>query len=256
MVLRRQTLAAFLLLMPALVLAATKMYDVVPYRNCVAQARPDEEISQTFINVVDDELTLASLWVADADTHRYHVDVVDSAMPAVRVAYGDANAMNGFCGWLNFDLSPDEPLMRGRTYRAVFNRPGGSPITFSYCDTNPYKYGCLSVGSTPDSMKDLACRITGTSRQVDAAYWAFNLTPVNMVPTAKRNAVKDGIHAAGVGTVRTDIPWDWVQGGWVGQPFNFGSLDTLVYFAHDTLGCEVIGLLSYCTKWGFRGHIT
>jgi len=51
--------------------------------------------------------------------------------------------------WLDFNLDQGQAApVRGKDYRVIVTRDNGQPISFAYDTTNPYKDGCLSVGST------------------------------------------------------------------------------------------------------------
>jgi len=55
-----------LLLVIVAAFGATKFYDIPPFRNYIGtQPLGRDGISQSFINVVDDSLTVISLWVGD-----------------------------------------------------------------------------------------------------------------------------------------------------------------------------------------------
>ena len=162
----RPLLVAVMLLVllgPAKVSGYTKAYDVVPFRNCVATAPPDAEVTQYYRNTLD-SMSRVSVWVCEPDTHGFHVEIRDSAPPSPLIAHGDTAARADYCGWLDFEPTKDVEPVRGRTYKVVVSRTSGKPISYSYCDTNPYAYGMLVVpGQQPPVPLnwDLALRVYG-----------------------------------------------------------------------------------------------
>ncbi len=165
--------AMLVMLMPAVVSGNTKAYDVSPRGNCVAVAPPDADVIQYIRNVVD-ELTLVSFWVGDTiDTSSYNVVVADSAHPTHIVAYKYGKKATQCWSWLQFELTtnPAYELVRGRTYSVTVSRTSGTAISYAYDPTNPYKYGSLSVGGTAHPDWDLALRVTGLMRPVEATDW-------------------------------------------------------------------------------------
>lgn len=157
------------LLGPAVVSGYTKAYDVVPFRNCVATAPPDAEVSQYLRNTLD-SLSAVSVWIGDTvDTSSYNVDVYDS-VTTLRVAYGSGHQHKNWA-WADFPLTREAQSVRGRTYKVVVSRPSGQAISFAYCDTNPYRYGrAVANGSTPTlpPTADVALRVTGVNRPTDS----------------------------------------------------------------------------------------
>ncbi len=148
---------------PTWLTALTKSYDVVPYKNCIAQtdtAWPNNRVSQYYRNTLD-ELTRIDVWIGDTFSHSgFNVGVFDSAFPTHRLAYAEGVVPTQPWAWLRFDLTPETTykLTRGRTYKVVVTRPSGGAVSFAYCDTNPYKYGWLTVGSIAHGYWDLAAR--------------------------------------------------------------------------------------------------
>ena len=144
----------------------TKSYDIVPYKGCVAQTGPApyNVVTQFYRNTLD-SLWKVSVWIGDTfGGGTYKVEVKDSATDALVASKANKQASQMW-SWLDFDLDPGpvQPV-RGRTYKVVVTRPTGGAISFAYCDTNPYRYGCLSVGGTAQPDWDLALRVVGLMR--------------------------------------------------------------------------------------------
>lgn len=110
--------------LPTLLSAATKSYDVVPYRNCIAQtdtAWPNNRVTQYVRNTLD-SLTRISFWVGDTvDTSSFKVEVRDSAVPTHRVAWNPGMKASKCWIWLDLDLLPDPVYkpVRCRTYKTI-----------------------------------------------------------------------------------------------------------------------------------------
>ena len=105
--------AAALLALP--LLAAHKMYEVIPHRNYINQTPINTPISQTFINVVD-ELTKVSIWVGDVGNGaRYFVEVRD--LEDNVIASGDSSPGSRSWAWLDILLEahPTNKPVRGKT---------------------------------------------------------------------------------------------------------------------------------------------
>ncbi len=167
--------SAFLLLaLAAVALPSSKSYDVVPFRNFVGtQTQGDLGVAQFYRNTLD-SLWKVSVWIGDTvDTSSYNVVVYDSAIPTHQIAHGPTNGVHApqCWSWLDFELTKDDDPVRGRTYKVVVSRTSGQPISFAYDPTNPYKYGSLSVGGTAHPDCDLALRVTGLMRPVEATDW-------------------------------------------------------------------------------------
>lgn len=229
----------------------TKTYDVVPYRGCVAQTPLGSNVTQYFRMTVD-TLEVISLWVGDTVAPGiYKVVVRDSATNVVLAQTLARGAHAEKCwSWLPCTLATTygRKPVRGKTYKATFTRTTTAPISFSYCDTNPYKFGCMSVGGTVYNQWDLACRIYGRMKACPAEYFGFNVHPLENLTPEQRALVKAGAAEAGVKMARTEIPWSWIQPVTHGQ-YDFRRVDSCVSFVRDTLECEMIGLLAYGTKW-------
>jgi hypothetical protein len=145
-----------LLVVASLSYAATKSYDVVPYRNYIGTQEDGEAgVSQYLRNTLD-SLCGASVWIGDTFSgDLYKVEVKDSVTDQL-VADNPGRQATQCWAWLDFPLTKHAEPVRGRTYKVVVTRQGGAPISFAYCDTNPYKYGSLSVGGTAHDSWDLA----------------------------------------------------------------------------------------------------
>lgn len=88
--------AMLLLCLMAVAFPLTKMYDVVPFRNCIGtQSQGALGVSQYVRNTLD-SLSRVSVWVCDSDTHRYLVEILDSVQPTVRIADGYGATPAGF----------------------------------------------------------------------------------------------------------------------------------------------------------------
>ncbi len=145
--------------------AATKSYDVVPYRGCIAQTdsvAPNNKVSQYYRNTLD-SLSVVSVWIGDTFTSdRFQVEIRDSVTGDLIAQTRNAGSHASQCwSWLPCTLvtTQGRQPVRGRTYKVVVSRPSGAAISFAYDPTNKYRYGCLSVGSTAHDGWDLAARI-------------------------------------------------------------------------------------------------
>ena len=98
--------------LPTLLSAATKSYDVVPYRNCLAQtdtAWPNNKVSQYYRNTLD-SLTRISVWVGDTiNTDSFKVEVRDSAVPSHRIAWNPGMKASKCWAWLDLEARPETP---------------------------------------------------------------------------------------------------------------------------------------------------
>jgi len=141
---RSPKLVLMALAMPAILLAVTKVYDVTPFRNCIGETDsvpPNNKVSQSFINVVDDSLTVISLWVGDrGNGEAFSVVIKDE--DEVTVAHrSDFPAPGQSWTWLNIPLIYDAPPVRGKTYKATFTRPTGAAISYAYNPNDEYEHG-------------------------------------------------------------------------------------------------------------------
>ncbi len=255
MVLRRQTLTAFLLLMPALVMAATKMYDVVPYRNCVAQARPDEEISQSFINVVD-SLTVISVWVGDAgDTSKHFEIQVRDSVTSELIAQTKVGGAQPTWNWswmlCSLVTTNGKRPIRGRTYRATLTRQNGVAISYAYDPReSTYAYGCMSVGATRHPSEDLAMRVYGACAPLGdfALGMNANLEWYNgNGDTAYWQDVLDSLKSSGVRWLRGHPAW-WDGISSDSATWDFDLPDSIVDSCLvDSL--DIIHVLCYSAPW-------
>ncbi|MBM3316144.1 hypothetical protein FJY71_09995 [candidate division WOR-3 bacterium] len=157
-------------------LPATKCYDVIPYRNCIASAPGGSQfgVSQFFRMTVD-SVTEAHVWVGDRiDTAGYRVVVKDSAT-GVMLAQTPAGNVHPDRSWYWMSCplvtTQGRKPVRGKTYEMVVTRPVGRPIAFAYDPTGPYKYGnAVANGSNPSlpDSADVAMRIYGQMDAVDS----------------------------------------------------------------------------------------
>jgi len=238
------------LLLPPRLLASSKAYDVVPYRNCVGQSPSNTPVVQ-YIRMTLDSVTAVSFWVGDTiDTSGFNVRIADSATDE-RIAHREGYHTHQDWGWMNVPLYADPVYkpVRGRTYEVRITRPTrGTAISFAYCDTNPYKYGMLSVpGQQPPVPLnwDLALRVTGTCSPIDSSYWGFLAGARDA--EQRTSVVKAKADTAGVRLDRIDLLWHEVEP--TAGSFTYLRTDSIVGFSHDSMRCEVIGLLDYCSKW-------
>jgi hypothetical protein len=144
-------ITAFVL--PTLLSAASKSYDVVPYANCIAQTTiSNSNVTQYYRNTLD-SITMVSFWMGDrGDGAAFNVEVWDSAGPKVAHRY-DVPAPSQSWSWLNIPLTKDVQPVRGRTYYVKIFRSGGGGISFAYDPRNPYIYGkAVANLSTPNPM--------------------------------------------------------------------------------------------------------
>ncbi|MFO7676147.1 MAG: hypothetical protein R6X12_07535 [bacterium] len=134
---KTQKVLLAVLLLPAILFGAMKFYEVVPHKNHIATAPGDPPgISQTFINVVD-LLEKVSIWVGDVGNGaRYFVEIRD--LEDNVIASGDSSPGSRSWAWLDILLEahPTNKPVRGKTYKAVFTRAGGAPISFAYDPTD------------------------------------------------------------------------------------------------------------------------
>jgi hypothetical protein len=167
--------------LPAPLSAATKSYDVVPYRNCIAQtdtAWPNNRVSQYYRNTLD-SLTFVWFWVGDTfQSDRFRVEIRDSVTSDLIAQTRNAGSHASQCwSWLPCTLvtTQGRQPVRGRTYKVEVTRPTtGAAISFAYDTTNKYRYGCLSVGGTAHDSWDLALRISGLHDTIDSTYWSVD----------------------------------------------------------------------------------
>ena len=155
-------LAVFL---PAVVLGATREYDVDVYRNFNGNVRAIDGVTQSFVNTAD-SLLWAEFFVGAAnDSGSYQLDV---KLDGQRLYTGQAAAgPNADYEFVHADLSPlpgAPPLIKGKEYVLKITIPN-SPETDSinwYADTtNPYQYGRMFVGGDAPLRWDLCARIEG-----------------------------------------------------------------------------------------------
>ncbi|MFO7674689.1 MAG: hypothetical protein R6X12_00005, partial [bacterium] len=253
---RKSALAVLIgLIAPTILLAGMKFYEVVPYRNYIGltdSVPPNNQISQTFINVAD-SLTEVSLWVGDTFSGgRYHVVIKDGNTEIASKLNVPAQRM---WGWVHFDLEmTDAKLTRGRTLTATFTREGGAPISFAYDPTDPYPHGSLTAPGVPDT-SDLALRVYGIARTENnlfgshlfqLAMWRDWRQGAN--PVEGWDAWSDSAAAVGIGWAREGLEWESLQPE-SGGGFNFaGRYDTAMFALRDR-GIKPYLILCYTPKW-------
>jgi hypothetical protein len=212
--------------LPTLLSAASKSYDVVPYADCVAQTTiPHTDVVQYVRNTLD-SLSAISVWIGDTfDTSSFNVIVVDSAVPTHQIAHNTDPGHPTQCwAWLNLPLTKDAKPVRGRTYKVVVSRPlNASAISFAYDPNNPYRYGHISVRNAnpqPDTLaSDLALRILGLHNTIDSTYWGVDdplFVPWYEPDGENRNNLRNwAAHladSAGVGTMMVYASWPELVG--------------------------------------------
>jgi len=227
------------LAVPTLLTATTKCYDVVPYKNFIAQtdtAPPNDKVSQYFRMTVD-SVTEVSFWVGDAgDTSKpFNVRVLDS-ITGHRVAHREGWHTGRSWAWMNVPLYPDPVYkpVRGRTYLVEVTRPQGGAISYAYDPReSTYAYGCLVVGNDAHPTEDLALRVSGLHDAVGADWLSVQ------------------VHSSGTGSAlalaRDELGVTWVGddlghwNAWDGDPAGVRSrCSTCV-----AMGFEVRGMLAY-----------
>jgi len=188
------------------------------------------------------------------DGGQYRVDVLEYPEQTL-IARSAQVAQQRSHTWVKFDSwDISGKFTRGKTYLAKVVRPNDS-INFYWSESvpgGPYQYGEMLVGGAPQANRDLCMRLTAMMRPVDSAFLGCNMFPwVSGLTPAQWADVNDAAVEAGVGTARTEIPWSWVERS-QGQ-FDFDregqSVDLAVDRIQGELGCEMIGLLAYGTKW-------
>jgi len=172
------------------------------------------------------------------------------------IAYNDGVELTESHVWFSFPMTPEpgQKFVRGKEYLVKVTRPGDS-VNYYWSESipgGPYQYGEMLVGGAPQANRDLCMRLTAMMRPVDSAFLGCNMFPwVSGLTPAQWADVNDAAVEAGVGTARTEIPWSWVERS-QGQ-FDFDregqSVDLAVDRIQGELGCEMIGLLAYGTKW-------
>jgi hypothetical protein len=241
-----------LLLAIAVAFGAHKLYDIPPFRNYFGtQPLGRDGISQSFINVVD-SLSVISLWVGDmTNGEEFHVEVRDEDDNVI--ATGNATPGQSW-HWLDITLVPDEfnKPIRGKTYNATFTRPTtGEPISFSYCDTNPYTYGQIAVGGGgwnephPVEFCDLAMRCYGVNDTVTSDWWGANCNLYRLSTPHGEDALDKAADSIGLGWMRDDFTaWAFAEPIPPGTSWRLDEVEgKLDMFGDEML--NAMGLLCY-----------
>lgn len=262
---RKTALAVLIGLMaPAILLAGMKFYEVVPYRNYIGltdSVPPNNQISQTFINVVD-SLEKVSIWVGDVGNGaRYFVEIRDHENTLI--ASGDSSPGTSSWRWLDINLSSESNVkpVRGKTYKAVISRADGAPISYAYDPTDPYKHGNLFdpswVGPPWPADLDLAARVYGIAQTENSkdlfgshlfqlAMWRDWRQGAN--PVEGWDAWSDAAAAVGIGWAREGLEWGSVQSE-SGASFSFAYKYDTAMLALATRGIKPFVILCYTPKW-------
>jgi hypothetical protein len=169
----RHCLIAVLILMAA-ASAATRVYDIEPYRNCNGKVAGDQYhgVSQSFVCTAS-ELLFAEFFVGDSNLGgQYEFDV--NEFETGRSAYHGTKGVAGqHYEYVRCDsLAQLLPLIKGKEYVLKITHSAGESLNYYYSPANPYKYGHLNpqLGdqSHPEEYfpNDLCARIEGLSRSL------------------------------------------------------------------------------------------
>jgi len=153
-------------------------------------------------------------------------------------------------GWLRFDeWRSTGDFVKGKQYEFRFALAAPESSTnYYYREGSAYEYGWLRSEAKDQRDRDLVCRVWGRMDQVDSTYWGFNVRFLGDSDPVRRAEVAAKASTAAVGLDRLELPWKWIQSKPT-QGFSFEIMDGVVTYCRDTLGCEIVGLLDYCTKW-------
>jgi hypothetical protein len=244
---------ASLVAMPALVFALVRAYDVPPTTAQLSGwTRFQDSVGQVLTVNFDLPITASLFCGSRGGNGTYNVGIYSYPGGVTELAYKHNAQVPRDHSWLNCSLTvafPDS-FVKGRQVEVRWTRSGQDSIQYYYQDEDPYPYGLL-VANLPDPVPldwDLACRVMGVMLPVDSTYWGFNMSPIVWVLGGLRNTVKQRAAAAGMGMVRDGLPWSWIQPR-SPDTFDFTNVDVCVDFVHDTLGCEMVGMLLPCAKW-------
>ena len=159
------------LIFAALAMAATRVYDVEPFRNSNAWtlSYPHNWVGQTFIATCDSFLWAEVFIGVPNDTGQYNfrIEEYPSGTP---IAKGNTNAGPG----IHYEFVraylehfPNAKVIKGKTYLLKVTHSGGESINFYYNPHNPYKYGQIMLpqgGAGVVHPWDLAARIEGINK--------------------------------------------------------------------------------------------
>jgi hypothetical protein len=241
---------------PTWLTALTKCYDVVPYKNCIAQTDtvvPNNRVSQYYRNTLD-SLTVVSFWCGDAgDTsEHFRVEVRDSVSGELlgQTEAGGVQAP-GSWSWMPCSLvtTNGKRPVRGRTYKITVSRQSGAAISFAYCDTNPYKYGCLVVGNDTHPTEDLALRVYGLHDAVTPEWWSF-VPGCPWYSSGWLGTWHERMETLGVKRADFSIYWDSIES--TKGTFDFDSLgghDRRARWLHDSAECVLDARPHQCPPW-------
>jgi hypothetical protein len=138
---------------------------------------------------------------------RYHVVLYDGK---TELTSADG-VLRRHDSWVRFEKwSAAAALIRGKLYELKFTRNGSEGLDYYYEAGNPYRWGSMRAGGTPDTGKDLAMRVYGRMRPVSDVWRAVvnhgNDPPGNSADTALARAERIGVK-----WIRDDFGqmWQW-----------------------------------------------
>jgi hypothetical protein len=150
------------LILAAVVLAATRVYDIEPFQNCNGKAR---EIGQTFVTVCD-SFIWAEFFAGAKPLHpdQDYLIQIKEAPDGAELYSGHASAQKSYDytrAYLTKTFG-SPPLVKGKEYLLKITHTEGDSINYYYDSLNTYKYGYIVVGGLDEpGLKDLAARIEG-----------------------------------------------------------------------------------------------
>jgi len=161
------------LVFAAIALAATRVYDIEPYKNVNAWSPYQGYIGQTFIATCDSFVWADFFVGAPNDTANgghYNIEIQESPN-GLWVVRGKAQAGISYDYTQAFftERNPNAKVIKGKTYLLKVTHSGGESINFYYNPHNPYKYGQIMLpqgGAGPVHPWDLAARIEGMGLNV------------------------------------------------------------------------------------------
>ena len=246
--------------LPGIVLGATRVYDVDVYQNVNGWTLQGQQgyVSQSFVCTAD-SLLWAEFFVGAADTGgQYQLDIKDG--PNGPVLYrGFAHAGDSVhYKYTRAELTPypgAPKLIKGKTYCLKVTHSDGDSINFYYSPWDPYQYGIISVpgGSFQPPPQvyspDLCARIEGVSRAVSREFFGINADLQRWFGTrpGPLNSLLTCLDSAGIRWCRDGPDWYEVQA--VRQDsFDWSHMDGLVAAA-DSHGIHLMPILGCAPAW-------
>ena len=243
------------LVFAAIALAATRVYDIEPYKNVNAWSPYQGYIGQTFIATCD-SFVWAEIFIGSQNIPgQYHFEIREGDAQGPLIASGDTNAGPGISyqyvrAYLTHRLNAK--VIKGKTYLLKITHSGGDSINYYYNPHNPYKYGQIMLpqgGAGPVHPWDLAARIEGINK-VDGPMLgcAIGFSEAMGRSSAYYESLISRAKEAGVPMSREGFYWDRIRDS-IQHPFNFYKVDTLVGFVKASVGAKIIGLLAYNSSY-------